>query len=130
MKILLTLAVFSIVTFFYVKDSIVNTVWTYKVAKNANDTLRFKAHNIVIEYDCELNYTMKGTYKFSKDTLIVTMNDDSHSEDGGKPEIFRTKYFLKKNNTFLSVLTIQRLIRNNWEQVKADAEYTGYKRIR
>jgi hypothetical protein len=129
MKAILLLIISALI-FSYFKDPVVNTVWIFKVSKNANDTLKFKSRNIVSDYDFELNYTMKGTYKFSKDTLIVTIKDDALSEDGGKAIIYRYKYFLARNNTFLSTINIQQFRNNHWELIKHDVAYTGYTKVK
>jgi hypothetical protein len=129
MKILL-ISIISAISFYYFRDPIVNTTWKFNFTKTCVNTYKFKPNNVFGEYDCELNYTMKGTYKFSKDTLIVTIKDDSHSEDGGKPIIDRTKYFLVQNNRFLYIISTQRFEQNKWHTEQIIHQYSGYKKVK
>lgn len=111
------------------KDPIVNTTWRWTIAKGCVNTYKFKPNNIIENYDCELDYKIKGTYKFSKDTLIVTLVDDSHPEDGGIVIIDRYKYFLVRNNQFLYTISFQRRERNKWDKEKRIHQFSDYKKI-
>ena len=64
--------------------NLINSVWTHKITKSANNTLTFKCNGLVLEYDCELDYSFHSSYKISGDTITISGKDDSHSEDGGK----------------------------------------------
>jgi len=79
-----------------------------------------KPNQKVIEYDCELNYTFHGSYKVVKDTLLVTVKDDSHSEDHGKV-MFSTDKYLIKDNT-LCFLGSSKLVGGKWKYTKAKAD--------
>lgn len=105
------------------------TVWIHNVAKGCVDTLKINSKNTVTEFTCEMNYSFKGTYTQSNDTLIVTVKDDSHSEDGGKSEYYRSKYLIGKDGLYL--LSNGKMISGKWkyEQIKS-AKNIWYKKIR
>lgn len=129
MKLML-MSFVTVTVFSYLSDPIVNSVWVIKISKNANDTLKFKSKNTVTEYDGELNYSMQGIYTISKDTVITTIKDDSHSEDGGKAYYFRTKYLLRNNNTLVYLIGYQKNTRNIWEPIKINPNLLIYKRVK
>lgn len=79
----------------YNKNHMENTVWICNVAKGCVDTLYFKSSKTCLEYDCELNYTAHGSYRLVKDTLFLTIKDDSHSEDNSKIRSYKTKFLIK-----------------------------------
>lgn len=127
MKLLPTiLLVFTLTSF---KDPIVNTTWSWTVVKGCVNTYKFKSNYVVENYNCELDYTIKGKYKFSKDTLIVTMYDDHSVEDGNKTIIDRDKYFLVRNNQSLYIISTQRFEHKKWGKEKRIHQFSDYKRV-
>ena len=120
------LLIFTLTSF---KDPIANTTWSWNIEKGCVTTYKFKPNHIVENYDCELDYTIKGKYKFSKDTLIVTMYDDHSVEDGNKTIIDRDKYFLVRNNQSLYMISTQRCERNKWGKEKRIHQFLDYKKV-
>jgi len=108
----------------------VNTIWKFNVTKTCVDIYKFKSNHIVEDYDCELDCTMKGTYKYSKDTLIVTIKDDCNSEDGGKAIVDRTKYFIVHNGSSLYVISTKRFEQNKWGAEKIVYQYSDFKKVK
>lgn len=83
--------------FFITGNPLTNTIWTCQISKSCTDILTLKVNNNATEYDCELNYTVHGTYKIVKDTLFLTLKDDSHTEDNGRTSCYLNKYLFKNN---------------------------------
>jgi hypothetical protein len=100
-------------------NHLTNTVWTFQVSKTCVDTLKLRANQKVIQYDCELNYTFHGSYKTVKDTLLVTVKDDSHSEDNGKVTYYTDKYLIKNNALYF--VSNRKLVNGKWKDEKAKA---------
>ncbi len=98
------------------KDRLTNTIWIFRIANGCNDTLSLKPDQKVFEYDCELNYTLKGSYRITKDTLLLIMKDDSHPEDHGKIYYFHDKYLISK--TALHYIGHSELINGKWHDTK------------
>ncbi len=96
---------------FQPSNSLDNTSWVYPVGKSA-DTLKFEADHAVIEYDCEMNYTFRSTYRISKDTVIIDRKDDSHPEDGGKVLYSRDFYLLRGNS--LNLIRSEERLKGKW----------------
>jgi len=108
-------------------NHLTNTIWTYQVSKTCIDTLKFGTNQKVIEYNCEVNYTFRGSYKIFKDTLFVIVRDNSHSEDHGKVTYYTDKY-LTKNNT-LCFVGNRKLVNRKWkdEKAKTDLSFSYHK---
>jgi hypothetical protein len=112
----------------FIKNQIENSTWTCKIANGCFDTLTFKSNNRVIDYDCETRYTFQGSYKILKDTLLITLRDDSHSEDNGKVYYFRIKYLVKNN--VLYAIGHGELSRGKWKDVRSSWDKSiPFKRI-
>lgn len=108
---------------------LVNTVWAFKVGKECIDTLKFKENGKVVQYDCELNYTFQGSFKFNKDTLLISIKDDSHPEDNGSATYYTDKYLMK--NGILRFVGNCRLVNGRWENGKRQAGINVvYRKIR
>jgi hypothetical protein len=105
------------------KDSLVNSVWAYKIADRCNNTLTFKPNGVVLEYNCELNYAFHSTYKLVNDTITIKGKDDSHSEDGGKILSHWITTYLIKGNT-LVVIASKELVRDKWTDRKIKSHVT------
>lgn len=107
--------------------NLVNTVWEYKIANGCLNTYKFRSEKIVDEYDCELNYTFKCTYRISKDTLVIIEKDDSHSEDN-KITYYRMKYQITKD--VLLGISNGELVNGKWldKTFKTDSK-PDYRRI-
>jgi hypothetical protein len=99
---------------------ITGTTWIHKVAKGCVDTLKFRSNGEVIEYDCEMNYAFKGSYRQIKDTVVVIVKDDSHSEDGARSEYYKSKFIVRKN--VLHIIASAELTNGAWKYsaVKTD----------
>ncbi len=95
---------------------LVNTVWIYRISNECIDTLKFRPNQDVVSYDCELSYLFSGKYEITKDTLFVSLKDDSHSEDGSRITYFKDKYLVKENT--LSFLGTLRLDTGKWKEQK------------
>jgi hypothetical protein len=93
------------------------TTWIFHVSNECVDTLIFKPDRKVTAYDCELNYTFNGEYSTINDTLLVSLNDDSHSEDGNKSTYLKDKYLLKGDS--LSFIGALRMSNGKWREQKA-----------
>jgi len=117
MRILL-LAVTAIICSYFI-DPLVNTRWLCEVSKKHFDVFTFKSNNVIVNYDCELDYTFKGKYKISKDTLIIVEKDDSHSES--IPELYRYKFLMTKNILYPIVTEV--MINNKWKSNKVSKGY-------
>ena len=63
-----------------------------------------------------MDYTFHGSYNMLNDTLLITLKDDSHSEDNGNVDYFRIKYLVKQN--VLYVIGHGELTRGKWRDVK------------
>jgi hypothetical protein len=108
--------------------NLVNTAWEYKIAIGCVNTYKFRSEKIVDEYDCELNYTFKCTYRISKDTLIIIEKDDSHSEDNNKITYYRMKYQIMKDA--LLGISNEELVKGKWmDKTFKTGSKTGYRRI-
>ena len=107
---------------------LIGTVWVHRVAKGCIDTLKL-SNEKVIEYDCEMSYSFKGSYSQSRDTLIITVKDDYHSEDGGKADYYISKYLIRKNSLY--ILGTERLIdgKGKYDDKKLDG-LTWYKKLK
>ena len=104
-----------------------NSTWTCKIKNGCIDTLRLKEGNKSTEYDCEMSYTISGSYKINNDTLIITEMDDSHSEDHTRVTCYRTKYLVKKD--VLKRITVEKLSNSNWARIMMESDF-DYQRIR
>ncbi|WP_199140411.1 hypothetical protein [Pedobacter sp. ASV12] len=91
-----------------------NTTWIFHVSDACIDTLVFKPNQKAISYDCELNYAFNGEYSFIRDTLIVSLKDDSHSENNNKTEYFKDKYLISGNA--ISFLGSLRMSNGQWKE--------------
>nr|WP_233166988.1 hypothetical protein [Pedobacter sp. ASV2] len=78
--------------------------------------MKFRPNQDVVSYDCELSYLFSGKYEITKDTLFVSLKDDSHSEDGSRITYFKDKYLVKENT--LSFLGTLRLDTGKWKEQK------------
>jgi hypothetical protein len=107
----------------YWGDPLVNSTWTCKVGHGFIDTLKFKKNNHVTNYECEMHYTFHGSYKISKDTLIVEEKDDSRSEDNGKAKFSRIRYLIQGN--YLYPINRSELDKGKWKDsgFKFDKSY-------
>jgi|GEM_PF-2749707 len=114
MKFILILILFVAAAFPH--DKLVNSIWVMKITNRCTDSLIFQPSNRLREYDCEIEYTFHGTYTNSKDTVITIIKDDSHSEDNGKPLVFRTKYLVRK--TTLLPIGVDHLVKGRWKAFK------------
>ena len=101
--------------------SLVGSIWAYKVTETCNNTLKFKSNDIVLEYDCELDYTFHSTYKLASDTLIIKGKDDSHSEDHGKITSYWINTYLIKNKALYAIRS-QELVNDKWKDRKIKNE--------
>ncbi len=109
--------------------NLIGSIWTHKIADGCIDTLQLKTHGKIIEYSCEMNYTFQGTYRLSKNTLIITEKDDSHSEDGGKVEYYKAKYLIRQNALY--ILGNGKLNNGKWEYDKVRlTKSLWYKRLK
>lgn len=107
---------------------LIGTIWTHKIAEGCVNTLKLQLGMKAIEYDCEMNYTFKGLYSQCKDTLIVTVEDDSHSEDGGKSEYYKSKYLIRKNALYM--LGSRKLTNGKWKYDRVEVNKSiWYKRL-
>ena len=114
MKIL----VVAIVCVFFLQRniSLVNSVWSHKIADRFINTLTFKSKGEVLEYDCELDYAFHSVYNLVKDTLVIKGKDDSHSEDNGKiTSYWITKYLIKNNDLYL--IGRKELVNGKWKDL-------------
>ena len=95
-------ALFLILTtvWFTHKETLVNSVWAYKISNNCTNVLKLGSNNKASRYDCEMDYTFHDTYKINKDTLFLSEPDDAHSEDGGKITFYRYKYLIRERVLF------------------------------
>ncbi len=100
-----------------------NSVWAHKITDRASNTLTFKPNGVVLEYDCELNYTFHSTYKLVKDTVIIKGKDDSHSEDGGKINSYWVTSYIIKGNALI-VAASKQFFRNKWSNKKIEPHET------
>ncbi len=119
---------FSILLILNNRDSLSGSIWTSKIANGCVDTLKFISNKKVTDYSCEQEYTYHGSYTISKDTLVITEIDDSHSEDGGKTSIFRSKYLISEKNV-LYLISNGELIKGKWKYKSAKLLNNFYKRI-
>ena len=123
------LTVLIIIAMLMPNPKVVGTVWIYKVGDGCVDTLRLKSNRKVVEYDCEMNYAFNGSFRQIQDTLIITVKDDSHSEDGGKPNYYKSKFIIRENALY-NIADAQ-LINNKWifKRAKLNKNFS-YKRLR
>jgi len=97
------------------KNSLISSIWILKIANGCNDSLKFKSNGVVLQYDCELNYTFHNSYKIYNDTLLISEKDDSHSEDNGKVTFYRAKFLVK--NDALYDIEHGELVNGKWKNV-------------
>lgn len=97
-------------------DNLIGSTWNYEVIKGCVNTLTIKGNGRIEEFDCELNYKFRGTYKLSNDTLTVVTKDDSHSEDRGKVIYHRAKYLIAKNALYC--IGYGELVNGKWKDRK------------
>ena len=109
-------------------DRLVGSVWSYPVASGCINQLSFRANNQVVEYSCEQLYASHGTYTLQQDRLILLVRDDSHTEDGGKPILYRTTCRLTNKST-LKLLRMEKLVNRAWQPVPQQRQY-AYRRVR
>ncbi|MFC0516299.1 hypothetical protein ACFFGT_18925 [Mucilaginibacter angelicae] len=111
------------------QSGLINSSWMYKVTNTCINTLKFKAGGKVYNYNCELDYTFRDTYKISADTVTIFEKDDSHSEDGGKPDFYQEKYVIRGNALY--GIGYSKLIHGKWKTTKVkprtEAAYTRVK---
>jgi hypothetical protein len=109
-------------------DRLAGSIWTCKIANGCIDTLKFMTKEKVTDYNCEQDYTFHGSYIISKDTLVITEKDDSHSEDGGKTSFFRSKFLMSEKNV-LYLINNGELIKGKWKYKSAQLLHSFYKKI-
>jgi hypothetical protein len=111
-------------------NHLINSVWSHKVTDKCFDKLTFEPDNVVLEYDCELNYTFHSSYSISKDTISIQGKDDSHSEDNGKiTSYWRIKYLTKNNGLY--VIESKELVEGKWKNKKVHSNVNpDYLRIK
>lgn len=95
---------------------LINTTWIYNVSNECIDTLKFRSNQDVVAYECELGYLFRGKYELKKDTLFVSIKDDSHSEDSGRITYFKEKYIVKKD--VLNFVGSLRMENGKWKEEK------------
>jgi len=78
-------------------DNLINSVWSHHINRKCVNTLTFKSNELVLEYDCEIDYSFHSSYKVKGDTIVIKGKDDSHSEDNGKISFYWITTYLKKN---------------------------------
>ncbi len=109
--------IFAVIIFYLftyeINNHLVGSIWISKIASGCVDTLKFKSKGQVTEFSCEQGYTFHGSYIISRDTLIITEKDDSHSEDKGKVTGYRTKY-LMTNRNILTLISFGEFENGRW----------------
>lgn len=96
-----------------------NTVWVSRITSDCIDTLRFGKYGRVRSYNCEINYTSKGTFIIEGKILVLTILEDSDET----PEKWRYKYLLR--NKILVPMSSEQMREGKWqkERVLFDSSY-------
>jgi hypothetical protein len=100
MKSIFISSLFMFSLFGFNNDNFNNSIWICRINATCVDTLKFEKDRHVSNYSCESDYTYKGTYVVTKNILTITQKDDSHDEDGAKPEVYRLKFIIKNNKLY------------------------------
>lgn len=107
---------------------LVGSKWIYKVSTSCIDTIEFYNNDKYDSYDCEINYTYKGSYHIKNNIITLIEKDDSHDEDNGKVTFYRLKF--KLDGEHLYPISNEELVNGKWKKIaKSLVENTIFHRI-
>ena len=84
---------------------LIDKTWIIDTDNRRYFTWGLEANNVLIAYNDSINKIHSGTWKLSKDTLIIDLNDSSYYAES---RVFQYSFFIKRNQNEYSLEIIDK----------------------